>query len=118
MTRRRSFGIANTVLLVAFAATGALAQGAPQATDPASGPPPTLTAPRFGSPAGASQAAGQPAPSLANAHQFDSKVRPILAQNCYKCHTDEAAGGLRRRGGGRRILADQTRWGLARDRRN
>ena len=26
---------------------------------------------------------------------FDDKVRPILAQNCYKCHTEESMGGLR-----------------------
>ncbi len=26
---------------------------------------------------------------------FDDKVRPVLAQNCYKCHTSEAMGGLR-----------------------
>ena len=26
---------------------------------------------------------------------FDDKVRPILAQNCYKCHTSESMGGLR-----------------------
>jgi hypothetical protein len=26
---------------------------------------------------------------------FDDKVRPILAQNCYKCHTTDSMGGLR-----------------------
>ena len=26
---------------------------------------------------------------------FDDKVRPVLAQNCYKCHTTEEMGGLR-----------------------
>jgi mono/diheme cytochrome c family protein len=26
---------------------------------------------------------------------FTQKIRPVLAQNCYSCHTDEAAGGLR-----------------------
>ena len=26
---------------------------------------------------------------------FTQKVRPLLAQSCYKCHTTEAAGGLR-----------------------
>ncbi len=30
-----------------------------------------------------------------NVEFFTQKVRPILAQNCYKCHTTEAAGGLR-----------------------
>ena len=32
---------------------------------------------------------------LDDVHFFDEKVRPILAQNCYKCHTTEAMGGLR-----------------------
>src|ERR1700677_4159625 len=26
---------------------------------------------------------------------FDEKVRPIFAQNCYKCHTTDSMGGLR-----------------------
>src|SRR5579859_6784689 len=26
---------------------------------------------------------------------FENKVRPILANNCYECHTDSASGGLR-----------------------
>ena len=26
---------------------------------------------------------------------FETKVRPILANNCYGCHTDSALGGLR-----------------------
>jgi mono/diheme cytochrome c family protein len=26
---------------------------------------------------------------------FESKVRPVLAQNCYACHTDTRSGGLR-----------------------
>jgi cytochrome c553 len=26
---------------------------------------------------------------------FDDHVRPVLTQNCYKCHTDEESGGLR-----------------------
>ncbi|HSY37460.1 MAG TPA: PSD1 and planctomycete cytochrome C domain-containing protein [Acidobacteriaceae bacterium] len=30
-----------------------------------------------------------------NTQFFTQKVRPVLAQNCYKCHTDEAKGGLR-----------------------
>ena len=28
-------------------------------------------------------------------HFFNEKVRPVLAQNCYKCHTTDAMGGLR-----------------------
>jgi Protein of unknown function (DUF1549)/Protein of unknown function (DUF1553)/Planctomycete cytochrome C len=26
---------------------------------------------------------------------FETKIRPVLAQNCYTCHTNEASGGLR-----------------------
>jgi len=26
---------------------------------------------------------------------FEQKIRPILANNCYACHTDSALGGLR-----------------------
>jgi mono/diheme cytochrome c family protein len=39
-----------------------------------------------------------PAPTESNEDNtqfFTQKVRPVLAQNCYKCHTTEAAGGLR-----------------------
>jgi mono/diheme cytochrome c family protein len=38
--------------------------------------------------------AAQVAP-MDDVHFFNEKVRPILAQNCYKCHTTEAMGGLR-----------------------
>jgi Protein of unknown function (DUF1549)/Protein of unknown function (DUF1553)/Planctomycete cytochrome C len=31
----------------------------------------------------------------ATAEYFESKVRPVLAANCYDCHTEEALGGLR-----------------------
>jgi mono/diheme cytochrome c family protein len=34
------------------------------------------------------------APASDNIHFFNEKVRPVLAQNCYKCHTAEAMGGL------------------------
>jgi mono/diheme cytochrome c family protein len=40
-------------------------------------------------------AAQDKAPVSANVHFFNEKVRPILAQNCYKCHTSEAMGELR-----------------------
>ncbi len=37
-----------------------------------------------------------PTPSEEDSTQFfTQKVRPVLAQNCYKCHTTESAGGLR-----------------------
>ena len=35
------------------------------------------------------------APAADNIRFFNEKVRPVLAQNCYKCHTTEAMGGLR-----------------------
>ena len=31
----------------------------------------------------------------ASAEYFEAKVRPVLAANCYDCHTDQAFGGLR-----------------------
>src|SRR5580658_10337573 len=37
------------------------------------------------------------APSQAGTEFFESKIRPILANNCYKCHSSQAAklkGGL------------------------
>ena len=30
-----------------------------------------------------------------SAEFFESRIRPILVENCYDCHTDEASGGLR-----------------------
>src|SRR6476646_9665423 len=47
------------------------------------------------------RAAGEPgqAPTSASAAQgaevFEAKIRPILAANCYDCHTDQRMGGLR-----------------------
>ena len=38
------------------------------------------------------QAQSNPA---ASPDYFESKVRPILANNCYGCHTNSALGGLR-----------------------
>lgn len=46
----------------------------------------------FGHVRGAENAGGSPEENL---KFFNEKVRPVLAQNCYKCHTDEASGGLR-----------------------
>src|SRR5258708_5184930 len=41
-------------------------------------------------------AAGQPAQAgAASPAFFESAVRPVLAANCYDCHTDERMGGLR-----------------------
>jgi mono/diheme cytochrome c family protein len=40
--------------------------------------------------------AAQPSASAdSDIHFFDEKVRPVLAENCYKCHTGETMGGLR-----------------------
>ena len=42
------------------------------------------------------QAQSTPAVNLsASPDYFESKVRPILANNCYGCHTNSALGGLR-----------------------
>jgi mono/diheme cytochrome c family protein len=44
----------------------------------------------------ASEKAAVPTPSEEdNTQFFTQKVRPVLAQNCYRCHTTEVAGGLR-----------------------
>src|SRR5262252_6966514 len=41
--------------------------------------------------------ARQPAPpsAAASPEYFELKVRPVLASNCYECHTDGQFGGLR-----------------------
>jgi mono/diheme cytochrome c family protein len=39
--------------------------------------------------------ARQAAGAAASTEYFESKVRPILAEHCYDCHTDERLGGLR-----------------------
>src|SRR5882724_2196704 len=40
--------------------------------------------------------AQQASPSAAqSADYFEAKVRPVLAANCYDCHTDQRMGGLR-----------------------
>src|SRR5689334_21425815 len=36
-----------------------------------------------------------PVPQAATSEFFESKIRPLLAANCYDCHTEEALGGLR-----------------------
>lgn len=67
--------IAGTVTLVAFALLAGRAGVVYGAEQNADGP---------GSGAGKDQA-----------KFFTAQVHPILAQNCYKCHTQEAMGGLR-----------------------
>src|SRR6266404_7385581 len=42
--------------------------------------------------AGVLNVAGQTAPQQ---EFFETKIRPVLAQQCYGCHTDEKMGGLR-----------------------
>src|SRR3954470_23736642 len=39
--------------------------------------------------------AAQAAPSPEQVESFEAKIRPILAANCYDCHTDQRMGGLR-----------------------
>src|SRR3954469_10529784 len=36
-----------------------------------------------------------PAATTAAADYFETRVRPVLAANCYDCHTNERMGGLR-----------------------
>src|SRR5262249_4077704 len=46
--------------------------------------------------AGKARQAQSPAPpSPQAADYFESKVRPVLAANCFDCHTDQRMGGLR-----------------------
>src|SRR5271169_6497332 len=42
------------------------------------------------------QAPASPTPSAAQAPDFfENKIRPVLAENCYDCHTAAEMGGLR-----------------------
>ena len=43
----------------------------------------------------AARALASPADTAASADFFETKVRPVLANNCYACHTASALGGLR-----------------------
>src|SRR4051812_29708401 len=36
-----------------------------------------------------------PCPAEDPGHDFEMQVRPLLAKNCYACHTQTALGGLR-----------------------
>jgi mono/diheme cytochrome c family protein len=45
--------------------------------------------------AAAAQAAAGTTPSAGTAEFFETKVRPLLAANCYACHTQSAMAGLR-----------------------
>jgi mono/diheme cytochrome c family protein len=54
------------------------------------------TAPSVHGQAKAAKTATVAAPSAEDDTQFfTQKIRPVLAQNCYQCHTDEQSGGLR-----------------------
>ncbi len=44
---------------------------------------------------GVGSAAAQNLPSDSSGDYFETKVRPILANNCYSCHTNSALSGLR-----------------------
>jgi mono/diheme cytochrome c family protein len=41
------------------------------------------------------QSALQTPPAATSAEYFEARVRPVLAGNCYECHTDQRMGGLR-----------------------
>src|SRR5215469_17579264 len=43
----------------------------------------------------AASAAQAQTPNLASQDFFETKIRPILANNCYSCHTNSQLGGLR-----------------------
>ena len=36
-----------------------------------------------------------PAPTTEQKEYFENKIRPLLAQNCFACHTNSQMGGLR-----------------------
>ena len=36
-----------------------------------------------------------PAAAAQSADFFETRIRPVLASNCYDCHTDQRNGGLR-----------------------
>src|SRR5215212_10199355 len=38
--------------------------------------------------------AAQP-PQVNSSEFFEARVRPVLVENCYDCHADQASGGLR-----------------------
>ncbi len=95
--------------LVAWVKAGAMgAEPAPDAAAAALNPAPA------GARIESSSSTSSPSASLKSAALppdtdfFENKVRPILADNCYGCHTDMASGGLRldskealEKGGGR-----------------
>ena len=56
-------------------------------------PAPTIITPRAAATAG--PASGPDSGAEDNIQFFTQKVRPVLAQSCYRCHTTEEAGGLR-----------------------
>jgi len=45
--------------------------------------------------AGVAPAVASPADAASTPEFFETKVRPVLANNCYACHTGSALGGLR-----------------------
>jgi len=46
-------------------------------------------------PAAAQAAPPQPVAGAESADFFEARIRPVLATNCYDCHTEEQLGGLR-----------------------
>ena len=66
------------------------AQGADPTPTPGTSPAPTTAS------SGASiTSPSRSIPADADPDFFENKVRPILANNCYECHSDSASGGLR-----------------------
>jgi mono/diheme cytochrome c family protein len=78
--------------LEAWVKAGAVGDAAAATTPPSATPATTATV-KPETAAAATPVGGTPA--AVDADFFENKVRPILANNCYDCHSDQASGGLR-----------------------
>jgi mono/diheme cytochrome c family protein len=71
--------------------------GAPPGTPAITTVPSAPVVPAKPEPIESTSAAAAPAPKATPEQQqfFEAKIRPLLARNCYDCHTSLASGGLR-----------------------
>src|SRR5215203_7552814 len=76
----------TALVLTAIVMVGTVLRAGQAPPAPSSAPPP---------PAGAGAAAQAPSPGAAANELFETRVRPLLAANCYACHADAAMAGLR-----------------------
>jgi mono/diheme cytochrome c family protein len=82
------------VVQIALEARPSAGSGQPPAT--ASGQSPSTRSGQGPSTGSVQAQARAASPQIApSAEFFESKVRPVLAANCYDCHTDQEYGGLR-----------------------